>query len=122
MEGVVKQARATRHPLLVACDANTDPMDFRRGLWFKEKCMFIETPEAGISNCQSTSPQGDLIEKTHDHVIACKSLQGKSVMWKSWKVSNQGRPRRLLFWWKKRGDSGSAVVEHAKSLARFQEW
>ena len=37
MEAVVKQARTTRHPWLVASDANLDAGDFRRGLWFKEE-------------------------------------------------------------------------------------
>ena len=61
MAAVVKQARTTRHPCLVACDANKDPEDFRRGLRNKDKCMFIEALEEGISPCPFTCPKGELI-------------------------------------------------------------
>ena len=37
MAVVVWQARTTKHPWLVACDATTDPEDFQRGLWFKRE-------------------------------------------------------------------------------------
>ena len=33
MEAVVKQARTTRHPWLVACDGNMNPEDFKKSLW-----------------------------------------------------------------------------------------
>ena len=44
METVVKQARTTRHPSLVACGANMNPRDFTKGAWFKDRSMFIEAP------------------------------------------------------------------------------
>ena len=69
MEAVVMQARTTWHPWLVACDANCD---FRRGLWFEEECMCIEAPEAGVSTCRSTGPNGELFERTYD--------------WKEWRI------------------------------------
>ena len=40
-----------------------EPKDFRRGLWFKEKCMFNETSEAGIA-CRCTGPEDKIIERT----------------------------------------------------------
>ena len=71
MEAVVKQARTTRHLWLVACDANMDPEDFKKSLWF------IEAPGERISICRSKGPNGELIERTYDHLIASRSLQGK---------------------------------------------
>ena len=32
LEAVLKQARTTRHPWLIACDANMDPEDFEQSL------------------------------------------------------------------------------------------
>ena len=49
MEAVVKQARTTRHPWLVACHANMNPEDFRKSLWYKSRHMFIATSGEGIS-------------------------------------------------------------------------
>ena len=40
-----------------------EPKDFRRGLRFKEKCMFIETSEAGIT-CRSKGPEDEIIART----------------------------------------------------------
>ena len=41
LEAVVKQASTTRHPWLVACDANMCPEDFEKSLWFQREngCM-----------------------------------------------------------------------------------
>ena len=70
MEAVVKQARTTRHPWLIACDANICPEDFRKSLWFKRRHMFIEAPEEGISTCRSKGPKGELIERSYDYVTS----------------------------------------------------
>ena len=61
----------------MACDAKMDPKDFRKSLWFKEKCMSIEAPQDGFSTCRSTCPKGEAIERTYDYVIVCRGLQGK---------------------------------------------
>ena len=72
MEVVVKQVRTTKQPWLIACNA-----DFKKSLWFKSRQMFIEAPGEGVPTCRSTSPTGELIERTYDYVIASHSLQGK---------------------------------------------
>ena len=78
MEAVVKLARTTRYPWLVACDANMNPKDFKKSLWFKKKrCMFMKAPEEGITTERSKGPDVELIERTYDDVIASQSLQGK---------------------------------------------
>ena len=46
LEAVLKRARATTHPWLVACDANTSPVDFGKGR------MLVVVPE-GASSCRS---------------------------------------------------------------------
>ena len=78
MEAVVKQARTTRHPSLVACDANMNPVE--KSLWLKEQRMFMNAPEDGTSAFRSTGPHGELIERTD--------------VWKWLKISNQDRTRR----------------------------
>ena len=53
LEAVVKQVRTTRHPWLIACDANMCPEDFKKDLWFKNRHLFIEASGGGISACRS---------------------------------------------------------------------
>ena len=46
MEETVKQARTTRHPWLMACDANMDRQNVRKSAWFKEQCTIFEASKA----------------------------------------------------------------------------
>ena len=39
LETVLKRARATMHPWLITCDANLNPEDFERSLWFRKDRM-----------------------------------------------------------------------------------
>ena len=73
MEAIVKQVRATRHPWLIACDANMFPEDFKKSLWFQSRHMFIEAPGDGVSTSRSKGLNGELIERTYDYVIASHS-------------------------------------------------
>ena len=43
MKAVVK-AKTTRHPWLVACDANIDLKDCQKMLEIEETCMLVEAP------------------------------------------------------------------------------
>ena len=36
LEAVVRRARATKHPWLIACDAIMSPEDFEKSLWFRK--------------------------------------------------------------------------------------
>ena len=83
MEALVKQPRVTRHPWLIACDANINPEDFKKSLWCKSRHMFIEAPGERISTRRSKGPNGESIERAYDHVIASQSLQGKIKKLKS---------------------------------------
>ena len=71
----MRQARSTRHKWLIACDANMCPEDFEKSLWFQSRHMFIKAPRGRVSTCRSKSPQGELIERTYDNVIASRRLQ-----------------------------------------------
>ena len=44
LEAVLKQARTTRHPWLIACDANMCPEDFAKSLWFQREQMHVVAP------------------------------------------------------------------------------
>ena len=78
MEAVVKQARTSGHPWLVACDANMDPEDFKTSLWYKDSCMYFEAPEQGSATCRSNCSNGELSERMHDDVLASQSLENKT--------------------------------------------
>ena len=73
---VVKQARTTRHLWLVACDVTFGPTDIECGLWFKEKCTFMEPPEAIVTICRATGSNGEFLERTYYYERVSKSLQG----------------------------------------------
>ena len=74
LEAVLKQARTTRHPWLIACDANMCPEDFEKSLRFQREQMNVVASKAA-STCSSKGSQGEWIERTYDYVIA--SLKGK---------------------------------------------
>ena len=73
----MKQVRATGHLCFSACDAHLNPEDFTKSLWYQSRHMFIEATEEGVSTCRFKGPNGELIERTYDYVIASHSLQGK---------------------------------------------
>ena len=72
----MKRARISKHPWLVACDADMSPEDFEKSLWLrKTRCMWQhrrKLPRAG-----QKSAKGEWIEKISDCVIVCNSLKGK---------------------------------------------
>ena len=63
LEAVLKRARTTRHPWLVACDANMCPEDLEKSLWFQRETMHVVAPK-GVSTCRS---KGVWIERTYDY-------------------------------------------------------
>ena len=94
MEAVVKQARTTRYPWLIACDANMNPEDFKESLWYKGKHMFIVARGERTSTCRPKGPSGELIVRTYHYLSGGKRQRS----------------------------SGLARARHAKSLARKQWW
>ena len=103
LDAVVKQAKVTRHPWLIARDANMCPEDFEKSLW--QMCV-VAPKEA--QTCRSKGSQGEWIERTCDYVIACRSLRGKFSQMKV--VEDfESRPHKAV----------SFVVERDKEV---QEW
>ena len=76
LEAVLKRTRTTKHPWLIACDANMSPEDYEKSLWFRKDQMHVIAPE-GVSTCRSKNAKGEWVEKVYDYVIACNSLKGK---------------------------------------------
>ena len=76
LEAVLKRTRTTRHPWLIARDANMSPEDFEKSLWFRKDQMHVIAP-AGVSTCRSKNAKGERVEKVYDSVKACSSLKGK---------------------------------------------
>ena len=57
LDAVVKQAKTTRHPWLVACYANMCPDDFEKSLWFQRELMHVVAPKEA-STCRSKDSKG----------------------------------------------------------------
>ena len=74
LEAVLKRARITKHPWLVACDGNMKWIF--RNLGFQKEQMHVVAP-IEPSTCMSKGPKGELIERIYDYVIASGSLEGK---------------------------------------------
>ena len=53
-EAVLKQAKTTRHPWLIACDATMCLEDFDKSLWFQRELMHVVAPKAP-STCRCKS-------------------------------------------------------------------
>ena len=90
MAAVVKQAKTTRHPWLVACDAIMDPEIFTKSVWYEDRCMFFEAQE-------KEAPRADQQPKRRvdrgDARLCHRQL-------KSARTSSQDRTRRPQLWWK----------------------
>ena len=65
---VLKRARVTRHPWLMARDANMSPVEFEKGLWFQKNRTHVEAQEKA-STCRSKSAKenGFLKPSAVDH-------------------------------------------------------
>ena len=70
LEAVLKRAKATQHPCLIACDANMSPENFEKSLLVSER------PNACDSTRRSVNVQIKK-KKVYDYVIASNSLKGK---------------------------------------------
>ena len=111
LEAVLKRATITKHPWLMASDANTRPKDFDKSLSFRKDQMHVVAPEKA-STCRSKSTKGEWIEKfydcVHDYVFACNTLKGK-ISHMEVVEDSESRPHRAV----------SFVVEREKEM---QEW
>ena len=97
LEAVLKRARVTRHPWLVACDAYMSPVEFEKSLWFQKNLMHVAAPERA-STCRSKGAKGEWIEKIYEFAIACDSLKG--IISQMEAVENfQSRPHKAVQEW-----------------------
>ena len=55
---VLRRTRTTKHPWLIACDANMSPEDFEKSVWFRRDLIHVIAP-AGVSTCRSKKRQRD---------------------------------------------------------------
>ena len=108
MEAVVKQARTTRHPWLVASDANLDAGDFRRGLWFQRGGFVYGSAGSRSIHLSVHWVKGEFIERTCEYLIASKTLQGKISNMEVVGILNQGHTSSYLSSLKRQGASESA--------------
>ena len=122
MEALMKHVRTSRHPWLIACDANMSPVDFKKNLWFRSRHMFIKAPGEDVSTCRSKSLNGELIERTYDCVIASRSFLGKI---RNMEVVEdfESRPHKAVSSVVERErNPGMARTRHAQSATWFQWW
>ena len=76
-EAVLKRARTTKHPRLMASDADVSPEDFEKSFWFRKDQMHVIAPE-GVSTCRPKNAEGEWVEKVYDCAIVCNSLEGNN--------------------------------------------
>ena len=74
-EGWTSINRITKHPWLMACDANMSPEDFEKSLWFKKDQMHVIAPER--QRADHKNAKGEWLEKVYDYVISCSSSKGR---------------------------------------------
>ena len=96
MEAVVVQARTTRHPWLVARDANMDPTVFfsKNSCGSKENASLLKRQKREHLRADPQAQKASLLMGTHeladrtdDYVIAGRTI------WMWWKISSCGRTR-----------------------------
>ena len=107
LEAVLKRARTTRHPWLIACDANMCPEDFEKYLWFQRETMHVVALK-GVSTCRSKGPKYVGIERTYDYVVASGRPKGKFVQLEVVEDFESRRHKAVSF-----------MVERGKEM---QEW
>ena len=70
LEAVMKRSRTTKHPWLLACDANMSREDFEKSIWFQKDRMHVitqkECQRADQKKCQMRMGG----EKVYDYVIS----------------------------------------------------
>ena len=76
LEAVVNQAKGTRHPWLITCDANMSPEEFEKSLWLQREQMHVVAPKEA-STCRSKGLKGEWFESTCEYVAACHSFRGE---------------------------------------------
>ena len=101
LDAVLRQAKVTRHPWLVACDANMCPEDFEKSLWFQRELMHVVAPREA-STCRSKNSKGEWIERIYDYVIASGSLKGNLHRWRWWKALSRDHTKQCPLWSRKR--------------------
>ena len=93
---MVREANVTRHPWLVACDANMCPEDFEKSPWFQKELMHVVAPKEA-STCRSMDSKGEWVERTNDYVMVCHSLRRNISQMKV--VENfESRPHKAEEW------------------------
>ena len=104
LEAVLKRARVTRHPWLMACHAKNRT--------------HVEAPEKA-STCRSKSAKGEWMEKVYDYVIACNSMRGTIAQMEVVEDFEPRRTKHCPFWWKekRRCRKGMERAEAAKDVA-----
>ena len=107
LEAVLKRARATKHPWLVACDADLCPVDFEKTLCFRRNWMHVVAPRKLLRAGQKVQKE-KWIEKVYDSVTACNSLKRK-ISQMEVTEDLESRPHKAFFF----------LVERGKEI---QEW
>ena len=96
LEAVLKQARTTRHPWLMACDANMCAEDFEKSFWFQRELMHVVAPKEA-STRRSKGPNEESIERTCHYVVASGNLKGKFPQMEVWKTLSQDHIMQCFF-------------------------
>ena len=97
LEAVLKQARTTRHPWLIACDANTCPEDFVKGLWFQREHMHVVAPKKA-STSRSKGPKVSGSKEPMITSVRVAVSKEKYCRWWWWKILSQDHMKQCPLW------------------------
>ena len=85
LEAVVRRAKTTRHPWLVACDVNMCPEDFEKSLWFQRELMHVVAPKE-VSTCRYKDWHGEWMDEgggrpyeLRPHKVVCFCCRQRQV-------------------------------------------
>ena len=83
----MKQAKVTRHPWLIVCDANMCPEDFERSLWFQSE-QLCGGPK---KKRRHEDQKAQKMSRSKEHVTMSLRVAG-------WKTLSRGHTKQCTLW------------------------
>ena len=123
LEAVLKRARVTRHPWLVACDADMSPAEFDKSLWFQKNQMHVVAPERAFHvQVKKVRRENGLRRFTTTSLRVTAYKEKSSQIGGGWKTWSRGRAEQCPFVVeRKKGDAGMERAGAAEGAA-WLEW
>ena len=113
----LKRTRTTRHPWLIACDANVFPEDFEGGLLFQREQMHVVVPKEAYT-CRSKGPKVNGLKESMITSLRVAVSKERSCRWRWWMILNQDQSS-VFCGQKRKGGKGMDGQKLPKLLPRY---